>query len=411
MNPFANLVFVDGQTLTLAAIAITLVMAGSHLLVSQRYPQEPSLIIWSGANFAIGFGLSIQAMWLWLPNAVPNVLGNGMIVFALGLMAEGVRRFTGRPAAWRGQAILAFACFAILAIACATSADPEKMGVVVSAAFGLGWGIYTIVILMRPIVGVTSVARRALLITFGAVLAGRAGVLATTFGAGVTWHLSDQNNTPLGLIASVIALVMFVGTMSWNTVVLVVVLDRLASFDDLTKLLNRRAFLSAATRQLESVVFRNDPGCLLMLDIDHFKQVNDRFGHAVGDQVLKTFADGLKVCVRRDDLVGRIGGEEFCIFLPGCDLAAARRIAESIRNTTKQRLAAIGGFPIQGTVSTGIAEHSPALHTIELLCVAADSALYDAKASGRDVVRIFSGTSVDPERVARFTVVPLQAAS
>ncbi len=410
MNPFANLIFVDGQTLTVAAVAIAFVMAGSHHLVHQRYPQEPALRLWAIANLVVGIGLTMQILWLWLPPAIPNVVGNGLIVVALGLMAEGIRRFTRRPAAWRLQAAAAFVCFAVLTVAAVASLDPVKAGIVVAAAFGAGWGIYTIAILLRPIVGVTTLARRVLLITFGVVLAGRAALLLASLGPTAVWHPSE-NSTPLTLLSAGIALLMFVGMMSWNTVVMVVVLDRLASFDDLTKLLNRRAFLSAAARRLEIAVNYGDPACLLMLDIDHFKQVNDRFGHAVGDQVLRSFADGLKACVRQEDLTGRIGGEEFCVFLPGCDVEAARRIAEDIRRETKERLTAVAGFPVKGTVSIGIGQYSAALSTVELLCVAADGALYDAKASGRDIVRVFAGGSVDPERVARFTAVPLQAAS
>jgi diguanylate cyclase (GGDEF)-like protein len=156
----------------------------------------------------------------------------------------------------------------------------------------------------------------------------------------------------------------------------------MAETDHLTGLANRAAFLAAA-EHLQS----QQPGRILVIDLDHFKAINDTHGHAVGDRVLCGIAQTLLRCARIDDLVGRIGGEEFAIFLPGADDKAAAARAEGIRTGIEQVMVFdVDGCPIPITASIGISgQHSTSLPDA---VQAADMAMYRAKRAGRNRVRM-----------------------
>jgi diguanylate cyclase (GGDEF)-like protein len=158
-------------------------------------------------------------------------------------------------------------------------------------------------------------------------------------------------------------------------------LRSLADTDPLSGLLNHGAFGAALERTLDGFHATGRGATLLLLDIDHFKSVNDRFGHQEGDRMLRLVSDLLTEHKRRDDLLGRVGGEEFALLLPDADPAAARRVADRIREAVR---AATGSTPASLTLSVGIAALSPAVASSHALLHAADRALYVAKDRGRD---------------------------
>jgi diguanylate cyclase (GGDEF)-like protein len=155
-----------------------------------------------------------------------------------------------------------------------------------------------------------------------------------------------------------------------------------ASRDDLTGLLNRKAFLEMAAEQLADLSIARGSGALVLADLDHFKSVNDTYGHAAGDLALQTFADACTATVRPTDLVGRYGGEEFVILVPGASAERAELIAESISNRLAAATTADGmEMP---TASYGIATYDGASTDVERLIASADAALYMAKSLGRN---------------------------
>jgi diguanylate cyclase (GGDEF)-like protein len=154
-----------------------------------------------------------------------------------------------------------------------------------------------------------------------------------------------------------------------------------ADTDALTGLLNHGAFGTALEDELGRCGRTDEPATLLLLDIDHFKLVNDRYGHLQGDRTLKVVSAVLSAHKRRDDLLGRVGGEEFALLLPQAGLDAAHGVAERIRVAVRD---ATASSPCPLTVSIGIATVSPAATTSHALMHAADRALYAAKARGRD---------------------------
>ena len=169
-------------------------------------------------------------------------------------------------------------------------------------------------------------------------------------------------------------------------------LQRAATRDPLTDCLNRRAFAAVGVPTLQRARRQGgSPLSALLLDIDHFKSVNDRFGHAVGDRVIRAVADALGTGVRPMDVVSRHGGEEFAVLMPGCDAETAARAADRLRIEIAARCARelSGEFPeLAVTVSIGVSDTVIGGATLDALLDEADSALYQAKRGGRNRVVI-----------------------
>jgi diguanylate cyclase (GGDEF)-like protein len=160
----------------------------------------------------------------------------------------------------------------------------------------------------------------------------------------------------------------------------------LASTDELTGIANRRAFMGQLDREIAGAAEFGWPLAVAMFDVDHFKAVNDRYGHAVGDRVLQLIAARAAAVVRGGDLVGRLGGEEFGILMPGASLQEAAVVAERLRRAMETAGELDESLPAV-TISVGIATREKQRDAAELLA-AADVALYAAKGEGRNRVRI-----------------------
>ena len=169
-------------------------------------------------------------------------------------------------------------------------------------------------------------------------------------------------------------------------------LDALARTDALTGLPNRREILERLGREIERGERAGHPVAVLMFDIDHFKQVNDTWGHAVGDRVLQAVAETAQDSLRRIDSCGRIGGEEFLVLLPETGEADAQAAAERLRAAIAQRPITHAGQPLRVTVSIGVAVRplGGAPLDTDMLIHNADQALYIAKEAGRDRVAMLS---------------------
>jgi two-component system cell cycle response regulator len=188
---------------------------------------------------------------------------------------------------------------------------------------------------------------------------------------GSTKDLPTIEETPLGYIQGVID-----------------GLCELSLKDPLTGLANRRHFRAVLEREIDVVARSGESALLLMLDIDHFKQVNDTHGHLAGDLVLQAVARCLNTCVRPKDTVARYGGEEFAVVLPNCQVSYGRAVAERIRETVESLSIAIAPLVnIQITISIGGA-YAPewVRSTAALWTDRADTELYRAKAAGRNRV-------------------------
>ncbi|KQU72388.1 hypothetical protein ASC75_23655 [Aminobacter sp. DSM 101952] len=162
-------------------------------------------------------------------------------------------------------------------------------------------------------------------------------------------------------------------------------LDKAARFDDLTGLSNRRTFFHEVNLVLKDNS-GSAAGCLLFIDADHFKSINDAHGHAAGDVVLQQLGAIMKATIGEPHLTARLGGEEFAVFLVGAEHSAARQTADLLRMRVHQIADSAGIKDRQITVSIGVSVHRPGLGLEDLL-LEADKNLYAAKKEGRDRVR------------------------
>jgi len=173
-------------------------------------------------------------------------------------------------------------------------------------------------------------------------------------------------------------------------------LDEIAGTDELTGILNRRRFFEESRLRLENAK-QYQPSVLCIIDLDHFKQVNDRFGHQVGDSVLERFCQITRECLRGSDLFGRYGGEEFILLLPQTNQESGMQIAERIRHTFSQYTFDTIEEGLTFSVSIGITLHRYG-ETIEDTLNRADKALYKAKDSGRDQTVYISATDATAQQ-------------
>jgi len=160
-----------------------------------------------------------------------------------------------------------------------------------------------------------------------------------------------------------------------------------AMHDALTQLFNRRATMDILVSELSRASRDLKPLTVMMVDIDHFKSVNDRFGHPAGDAVLCEVARRLRSSMRAYDTVGRFGGEEFLVVAPGCDSSPSRAQAERLREIVSSQPVKVKDLSIDVTVSVGVATvRDPTPQDLEALLSVADKALYLAKERGRNRV-------------------------
>jgi len=179
--------------------------------------------------------------------------------------------------------------------------------------------------------------------------------------------------------------------------------QRLATTDQLTGLSNYRHFHDLLNLEVQRARRMGYPVGLVIMDLDHFKQVNDRHGHPVGDQALSLIADELRARLRRTDVLGRLGGEEFGAILPGATLQEVEVVAEKVRHAVQELPPLRGGMtaaltPV--TLSLGGASLAADVVDAELLVSCADRALYEAKRNGRNQVRLWREASRPPARSA-----------
>ena len=163
--------------------------------------------------------------------------------------------------------------------------------------------------------------------------------------------------------------------------------------DGLTGLYNRRYWQERFDEMHKLCVRREKPSTALMLDIDHFKRINDTYGHQAGDKVIKMLAALIKRCVRETDLAGRYGGEEFASILNDSSVEDAKIVAERIRQLAKRLVVEHEGESISFTVSLGLAQFSPDFKGAMAWLECADQALYEAKENGRNQYRIYAAPS------------------
>lgn len=307
---------------------------------------------------------------------------NALLYGGFALESAGLLRFFGHLGLWSRRFLTLVVCGAVIAQAAAFD-WPYLRQSLGGLALALCLARPGFLLALTP--GGTALRRfmgAAYLACAGALLANAAVFLLVRATGDVYTQGIDQ--TLAGLLLYLVMLVGSVGFVLLNKERADAELRRAATVDGLTQALNRVTFLARAEELVAMAARTGGALSLLMLDLDHFKAVNDTHGHAVGDGVLRDFSARVRARLRPYDLFGRYGGEEFCILLPATGARAALAVAERIR-------AAMPREPFHGlpayTVSIGVAvlgEHS----TLDDLLRESDLAMYQAKAQGRDRVRL-----------------------
>jgi diguanylate cyclase (GGDEF)-like protein len=192
-------------------------------------------------------------------------------------------------------------------------------------------------------------------------------------------------------IVLLIMIVLFIGLWAYRTKRSQLHFQTLSRLDGLTGICNRPHFITQAEKALDGSRRTGEHLCIVLCDLDHFKQINDRYGHATGDFVLKRTVSACNVHLDKSEIFGRFGGEEFAFLLPACGPEDARRKAEQLRTAIAGITAHQSGTSrAYVSASFGIAATSESGHELGQLLAHADAALYEAKRTGRNRVVVYS---------------------
>ncbi|MDO8533400.1 MAG: diguanylate cyclase [Xanthobacteraceae bacterium] len=376
----------DVPTLFIVSIFVTTIL-GLFLLFAWIQDRSIRALAWWGVAYLIG-GLSVALFSVQdsLSDPLSVAIANALLFVACGVIWSGARLFHGRevlPYAMFAGALVWLFCMMVPGFAASPTARIIVSSLTISTytlltAFELWCGRKEplvsrwpamIVLFLHTVVFLTPIPIIVLLPPdhrYSAFLSG--------------WFAIFALETLLYAIATAFIILAMAKERTER------IHKTAATIDPLTSIFNRRALLDAGRRILRRQVWDNQPVGVLMFDLDFFKKINDRFGHATGDRALQLFAETASANLRATDIIGRLGGEEFAAVLPASNLAAAAVAAERVRSAFETAAVEIDGHPVKGTVSIGAAAAINPDSDIDDLLALADKALYAAKKGGRNRV-------------------------
>lgn len=314
--------------------------------------------------------------------------GNALNLIAQAMSVIALRMLLGEPLRWR--LVAAIAVIGWLGVAWFGVVEPDYR-------YRVLWGSLTIT--MNMLLNVEALtggfrwrgsrARNVLLVVSVlavALLAWRNGQLWFGSDQPSRINVSEATNTFYLVLSGMQPLFASIGFLLLYSEILQQQLYKLARVDALTGVSNRLAIDQATAKMLAHAERQHESLGALMIDADHFKRINDRFGHAGGDKVLQALVASIRASLRESDVIGRVGGEEFVVLLPGTDLPAAQALAERVRLMVERTPLLIDGELLQLTVSVGVAvaDERNGANVLRR----ADKALYAAKHSGRNQVMV-----------------------
>ena len=373
----------DLRTLLIVLVILYACLGFVCLLLPFRIPGSHAVTSWGYGMLTLAAGMAGIALRGVLPDFVSVILANALILVSFLFVLRGVSPGRVQGASAFGWSVVA-ASMLLLSYATYLQSGVRIRIVILSLAMAI--------LVVQPVLALIApprTNRRAKFFTaaclggIGLTMLVRAG-LATQWGSHVDFLGPDVFQFASILLFGVFGVLSTLGVMWIEIENLRADLARLAMIDPLTETLNRRAFMLEYERELSRCTREKTGLALAIFDLDHFKDVNDTYGHQVGDQVLRRVADTLRASLRGHDVLGRYGGEEFALLMPGADVPAA------LAGTERARLA-VGGKPIEAgllsiplTVSAGVAAYGVNGSDWESLLRSADAALYEAKHGGRN---------------------------
>ncbi|GAP67201.1 diguanylate cyclase [Mizugakiibacter sediminis] len=380
----------DIPTAALMGSTQATMLAATLVFATRGYvgPARRSVHVWVASLLLQAAGWMLFRQHAFFNADFVRIAGNGLLVLGFAEATRTLRIMCGAP---QHRALLwTTALLTTLAIAWFTRLQPSYVGRI--NALGLAATAFSLQLIwpLRDSFGRGgSPGRRVILLMMLLVVASMGWrVLAAdlaALGAGIDLApcLADEVNTLVLMIEPLLASVGFL--LLYNEAAQSE-LARMARIDPLTRIANRRALAEHARRMIAEAVRHGREFAVLLIDADHFKRVNDQFGHAGGDSVLCTLVARLQRALRASDVLGRLGGEEFVALLPDTGAAAALETAERVRAAIAADALTVAGQPHALTVSIGVTALQPGDGGLEDLLHRADRALYAAKRAGRNRV-------------------------
>ena len=380
-------------TMLAMIIASSLMMAASMAVVGWGRRRD-GLGRWAAALLVNAIGHLLIMLRGLIPDVLSIVVGNLMLSSVFVGMIAAVYQFQGRPVRW--PLLLAPPLLVLVFVSVFIDNFPARVSFV-GLVIGLQavWALLATLSHRHATVGRGQWLLVAGLLLEAVVLGVRALVAISTHSEATNILQSSALQTLTFLATFSVVLVSSVGFVFMSR-------DRadennrvLAALDPLTGVANRRSLIAALDRDVARAQRMREPMALMMVDIDHFKDVNDQYGHPAGDRVLCSVVNVLRQRVRAQDLVGRYGGEEFMVLLPDTGLVGAEQLAHALCKAVEESRCPADGVPGPGiavTVSIGVfGGRLESGDSWDMLIAAADRALYQAKNNGRNRVEVATG--------------------
>ena len=349
----------------------------------------------AGAYTASAIAFLILDVGLALPYELHRIPANIGFLATGALFAAAIIRRYGLPVPWRAMAVtstisMAFFLWFLLA-------RPDIGGRILSISIGTGVIAAMVVVALWPLDRRHVVDRVlfwvAALSTFNLIAR---PIVLLSLGGGFDSYDGFQQSvywTTVQFTQAMVSIAAAISLMVAVAIDQISELRRQADDDKLSGLLNRRGFEAKAGSALRRCIDDDRPVALMIADLDRFKQVNDSYGHAVGDAIIAAFGAHVRTLAPAEMIAGRIGGEEFALLVPGAGIETARQFAEAVRTGLAPAAADRIPAALVPTTSIGLTIGSPGAN-LSALMHEADQALYEAKRSGRNRVRTFTPASV-----------------
>ena len=338
------------------------------------------------------FLISLRDIW---PDFFTIIIANTIVIFGYAYYYEGVSRLVGQRQKI-GLISITLVGMGVIGLIYFTYGRPSvNARIVLMAALHIVTNVFIIWELLRELHPSWRIPRMATALVFGVDGLMEVFRIIWTLGSG---RFASFMSAGLGTEVVIISGIFLLTGSSFGFIWIVskrleYKLVRQATYDPLTNVLNRRGIESLVEREIQKIERTKAGLAVVIVDIDHFKRVNDLYGHAIGDIILREFAQLIKMIIRPYDIFGRIGGEEFIIILPDTQTEQAQTIAERIRQQIEEHEFGIGEHKIRVTSSFGISNHIPASPTFDRLIPYADQALYKSKHDGRNRISVYEPSS------------------
>lgn len=395
----------DIATLYLVSLLTTAFAGGIFLYTWRQNPAQRAVLWWGISLLLSSAGSFTLALAHVLPPLAVHLLGHSAVLLSYGLFWTAARMFEHRKPLWpAGLAggVLWFGACALPGFADMVTAS----------------GLYTVIVLGFYIFATAwEIGRghneRLVSRPLATLVLGLYGFLLIAY---VPVILSMNTDLAAGAGSQLLAGMLLAAYLLWFAILFLLITlvkergelaHRVASLrDPLTGAGNRRYFMQEGAWALEKARRSRTASAVLIADLDHFKNVNDTFGHPVGDAVLRLFAKIARAKLDPDQVFGRLGGEEFGILLPGFGEIQARDAAERIRRSFTAQALSVDGFPVSAKVSIGICVAPHSVHELTEMIAGADGALYEAKNKGRNRVETVNFADLNAAIAAMRRVAP-----